>query len=389
MKKVILLVSLSLSLIQCGQKNETPLKAANIPVSLDELTVQKDRYIQQINTLTLELNQVNSAIEKLTVNEKRVLVSAIALKTSAFEHAIDIQANIKTRQNLQLYPELGGKLEKIIVKEGQEVKKGTLLAVIDDAGFQEQIDQMQLQLDLAKTTFERTARLWEQKIGSEMMYLEAKTRYEAQKKQLDQMKKQLAKAKIYAPFDGIIDEIFANQGSNVAPGMSPVLRIVNLKSMYVEADVPENYLTAITKGSKAVVEIPVLNLTLNTTIRQTGSYVQPSNRTFRIEAPLENTTGQIKPNLNAKLSVIDYINPNAILVPLRTIRENAEGENYVFVLTDPEGDNNYIAKQRFVTLGKTKNEMIEITEGISENDLLVDEGVGLLVPDQKVKRIEQ
>jgi len=389
MKKVILLVSLSLSLIQCGQKNETPLKAANIPVSLDELTVQKDRYIQQINTLTLELNQVNSAIEKLTVNEKRVLVSAIALKTSAFEHAIDIQANIKTRQNLQLYPELGGKLEKIIVKEGQEVKKGTLLAVIDDAGFQEQIDQMQLQLDLAKTTFERTARLWEQKIGSEMMYLEAKTRYEAQKKQLDQMKKQLAKAKIYAPFDGIIDEIFANQGSNVAPGMSPILRIVNLKSMYVEADVPENYLTAITKGSKAVVEIPVLNLTLNTTIRQTGSFVQPSNRTFRIEAPLENTTGQIKPNLNAKLSVIDYINPNAILVPLRTIRENAEGENYVFVLTDPEGDNNYIAKQRFVTLGKTKNEMIEITEGISENDLLVDEGVGLLVPDQKVKRIEQ
>ena len=389
MKKVILLVSLSLSLIQCGQKNETPLKAANLPVSLDELTVQKDRYIQQINTLTLELNQVNSAIEKLTVNEKRVLVSAIALKTSAFEHAIDIQANIKTRQNLQLYPELGGKLEKIIVKEGQEVKKGTLLAVIDDAGFQEQIDQMQLQLDLAKTTFERTARLWEQKIGSEMMFLEAKTRYEAQKKQLDQMKKQLAKAKIYAPFDGIIDEIFANQGSNVAPGMSPVLRIVNLKSMYVEADVPENYLTAITKGSKAVVEIPVLNLTLNTTIRQTGSYVQPSNRTFRIEAPLENATGQIKPNLNAKLSVIDYINPNAILVPLRTIRENAEGENYVFVLTDPEGDNNYIAKQRFVTLGKTKNEMIEITEGISENDLLVDEGVGLLVPDQKVKRIEQ
>ena len=389
MKKVILLVSLSLSLIQCGQKNETPLKAANLPVSLDELTVQKDRYIQQINTLTLELNQVNSAIEKLTVNEKRVIVSAIALKTSAFEHAIDIQANIKTRQNLQLYPELGGKLEKIIVKEGQEVKKGTLLAVIDDAGFQEQIDQMQLQLDLAKTTFERTARLWEQKIGSEMMFLEAKTRYEAQKKQLDQMKKQLAKAKIYAPFDGIIDEIFANQGSNVAPGMSPVLRIVNLKSMYVEADVPENYLTAITKGSKAVVEIPVLNLTLNTTIRQTGSFVQPSNRTFSIDAPLENATGQIKPNLNAKLSVIDYINPNAILVPLRTIRENAEGENYVFVLTDPEGDNNYIAKERFVTLGKTKNEMIEITEGISENDLLVDEGVGLLVPDQKVKRIEQ
>jgi RND family efflux transporter MFP subunit len=325
----------------------------------------------------------------LTVNEKIVLVTANPVKAVNFEHAIEVQANIKTRQNLQLYPEFGGKLERINVKEGQAVKKGALLAVIDDAGLQEQLEQMQLQLDLAKTTFERTERLWNQKIGSEMMYLEAKTRYEAQKKQLSQMKKQLAKSKIYAPFNGIIDEIFTNQGSNVAPGITPILRIVNLKNMYVEADVPENYMTAITKGSKALVEIPVLNQTQNTTIRQTGSFIQSSNRTFRIEAALENTNGQIKPNLNAKLSVIDYINPNAIMVPMRVLRENANGKNYVFVLTDSEGENKYIATQRFVNLGKTQNEMIEVTEGISLGDLVVDEGVGMLVANQKVERIEQ
>jgi RND family efflux transporter MFP subunit len=203
------------------------------------------------------------------------------------------------------------------------------------------------------------------------------------------MKKQLAKSKIYAPFNGIIDEIFTNQGSNVAPGITPILRIVNLKNMYVEADVPENYMTAITKGSKALVEIPVLNQTQNTTIRQTGSFIQSSNRTFRIEAALENTNGQIKPNLNAKLSVIDYINPNAIMVPMRVLRENANGKNYVFVLTDSEGENKYIATQRFVNLGKTQNEMIEVTEGISLGDLVVDEGVGMLVANQKVERIEQ
>jgi len=155
-------------------------------------------------------------------------------------------------------------------------------------------NKCKLQLDLAKTTFERTERLWNQKIGSEMMYLEAKTRYEAQKKQLSQMKKQLAKTKIYAPFNGTIDQIFTNQGANVAPGITPILRIVNLKNMYVEADVPENYIDSIvTKGVKHLVEIPVLGPNTNTTIRQTGSYIfQPSNRTFRIEARTRKSKGR-------------------------------------------------------------------------------------------------
>jgi RND family efflux transporter MFP subunit len=230
--------------------------------------------------------------------------------------------------------------------------------------------------------------LWNQKIGSEIMFLEAKTRYEAQKKQLDQMKRQLAKTKIYAPFNGTIDQVFSNEGANVAPGVTPIMRIVNLNSMYVEADIPENYLTSVTKGSKALVEIPVLGQSQNTVIRQTGSYIQPSNRTFRIEAALENPTKEIKPNLNAKLSVIDYTNSTALMIPRRIVRSNAQGQNYVFVLANPEEENQFVASQQFVELGKTKNEMIEITKGISEGELLIDEGVGLLEPNQKVKRIE-
>jgi RND family efflux transporter MFP subunit len=388
MKKVILLISLSLLLSNCGQNNEKKDDNSSIQNNLESLQSKKDELTAKINTVNLELNKINAAIEKMTINEKRVLITALDLKTVNFEHTIEIQANIKTRQNLDLYPEFVGKLNRVFIKEGQSVKKGALLAKIDDAGLQEQLDQIKLQLDLAKTTFERTERLWNQKIGSEMMYLEAKTRFEGQKKKLDQMKRQLAKTKIYAPFNGTIDQIFSNEGANVAPGITPILRIVNLNKMYVEADVPENYLTSITKGSKARVQIPVLGKSQSTLIRQIGNYIRPSNRTFRVEASLENPNKEIKPNLNAKLSIIDYINPEAIMVPRRAVRSNSQGQNYVFILSNPEGENKFIASKQFVQLGKTKNEMIEIIKGVSKGDLLIDEGVSLLEPNQKVKRLE-
>ena len=263
------------------------------------------------------------------------------------------------------------------------------MAVIDDAGLQDQLDQMKLQLELVKTTFERTQRLWDQKIGSEMMYLEAKTRFKSQQKQVAQMRNQLSKTKIYAPFSGVIDEIIARKGSTLAPGMTPIMRIVNLDNMYVESDVPENYLANITKGSLAKVSIPVLNVTQNTVVRQTGNFIQPNNRTFRVEAPIKNPTGMIKPNLNARLSIVDYSNLEALMIPFRVIRKNAKGNSFVFILTGQEENNGYIAEQRFVTLGMSKDELVEITKGVNTEDLIVDEGVSLLVTGQKVKRIEQ
>ena len=388
MKKIIYTLGISFLLINCSQEMVDTSNTNGVEgINLEELNIQKANYTQQINDLKLELEKINSAIDALGSSEKRTLITAFITETQSFEHQIEIQANIKTRQNVLIYPEFAGRLITLKVVEGQNVKKGNLLALIDDAGITDQLDQMILQLNLAKTTFERTQRLWDQKIGSEMMYLEAKTRYKAAQKQVSQIKQQLAKTKIYAPFNGVIDEIQARLGSNLIPGITPVLRIVNLNTMFAESDVPENYLSNITKGSKAKVSIPALNQIQNTEIHQTGNFITPSNRTFRVEARLENPEGLIKPNLNARLSVMDYFNPKAIMIPLRVVREDAKNQPYVFVLSKPEKDNGFTTKQRMVTLGKTKEEMVEIIDGLTTGELVVEEGVSLLVTNQKVKRI--
>ena len=388
MKKIISTLSLIFLFITCTQQNtENSDKSLSEDNNLKKLIAKRTYYTKQINDLSLELEKINSAIDALGGTEKRQLITAFKSKKQPFEHQLEVQANIKTRQNVLIYPEFAGRLIKLNVEEGQKVKKGTLLAIIEDAGLKDQLDQIKLQLDLTKTTFERTKRLWDQKIGSEMMYLEAQTRYKAAKKQVSQIRQQLAKTKIYAPFSGVIDEIPARLGSNLIPGVTPVLRIVNLNSMFAESDVPENYLPNITKGSKATVTIPALNLVQKTQVHQTGNFISATNRTFRVEARLENPEGIIKPNLNARLSIIDYYNPEAIMIPLRVIRENANGQPYVFILSNPEKDNGYTTEKRMIVLGKSKEEMIEILEGVKTDELIADEGVSLLVSNQKVKRI--
>ena len=388
MKKIIYPLSLILLFITCSQQStESSDKSLVEDNDLAELITKRTYYTKQINDLSLELENINSAIDALGGTEKRQLITAFKSKKQPFEHQLEVQANIKTRQNVLIYPEFAGRLIKLKVEEGQKVKKGTLLAIIEDAGLKDQLDQIKLQLDLTKTTFERTKRLWDQKIGSEMMYLEAQTRYKAARKKVSQIRQQLAKTKIYAPFSGVIDEIPARLGSNLIPGVTPVLRIVNLNSMFAESDVPENYLPNITKGSKATVTIPALNLVQKTQVHQTGNFISATNRTFRVEARLENPEGIIKPNLNARLSIIDYYNPEAIMIPLRVIRENANGQPYVFILSNPEKDNGYTTEKRMIVLGKSKEEMIEILEGVTIDELIADEGVSLLVSNQKVKRI--
>lgn len=263
------------------------------------------------------------------------------------------------------------------------VSKGQLLATIDDGGLNQQLSQMETQLALAKTTFERQERLWKDKIGSEIQYLQAKTNYEAQQKSVNQLKQQLEKTTITAPFSGVIDEILSEQGQVVAPGMNQLFRIINLSNMYVDAEIPENYITNIKVGTKVNVYFPVLNDTIISEVRQVGNYINPNNRTFKIEIAINNQEKMVKPNMTALLSINDYVNDSTLVLPIALLSENAEGEKYVYAIKKDSKNRKY-ADKRTVTLGKLQNGMVEILEGIKAGDAIIKEGAKLVRNEEQV-----
>ena len=388
MKKIIhALCTITLIIACSGDQSETTSNLINAK-DLNGLKTKKEEKLKILNALKAELNQINAAISDLDPSEKLPLISIFEVKPENFDHYIEIQANIKTRQNLMLYPEYNGILKKVYVEEGQKVKKGKILAKIDDAGLKNQLDQLQIQTNLSKIIYERTQRLWDKNIGSEMNLLQAKTKYESQLKTIAQLNKQLQRTQILAPFSGTIDEIVANTGANLMPGQTPVMRIVNLKKMYTEASVPERYIEQIKKGTSAIVKIPMLDREYQTTVRQTGNFINPNNRSFRVETLLPNPDEMIKPNLNCKLKINDYSNPEALMIPLRIIKENARGEKYVFKLKLDGKDQVYLTKQVFLQLGKNSMDKIEVLEGIQAGDLLVDEGAIIVENNQRVKNIK-
>ena len=388
MKKNIYTLSIAVFTLACSGDQPATTPELIAAKNLEVLKVQRASKLKKLNALKLELNQINTAIADLDPYEKLALISLIKVKTENFDHFIEIQANIKTRQNVLLYPEHSGTLKKLYVKEGQQVKKGKLLAQIDDAGLKNQLEQLQIQAELSKTTYYRTQRLWDQNIGSEMQLLQAKASYESLLKTIEQVKKQLLRTQVLAPFSGTIDEIVANIGANLLPGQTPVLRIVNLEKMYAEGNVPERYLSQIKKGTLAEVEIPILNTKFSGRIRQTGNFINPNNRSFRVETPLDNPKLMIKHNMTCKLNINNYSNPRAIMIPIRVVKENASGDKYIFKLKSEGKDQVYLTQQVFVKLGKMGLEKVEILKGLKEGDLIVDEGAILVENNQRVKNIQ-
>jgi RND family efflux transporter MFP subunit len=388
MKKIIYSLCLTSIFLACSGDQAASTQDLIASKNLKGLKTQKEKKLKSLNALKLELNQINTAISDLDPSEKLALISMFEVKPENFEHYIDIQANIKTRQNVLLYPEYNGTLKRVYVAEGQKVKKGKLLAQIDDAGLKNQLEQLEIQAKLSKTTYERTQRLWDQNIGSEMQLLQTKANYESQLKSIAQLKKQLQRTQILAPFSGTIDEIVANTGANLLPGQTPVMRIVNLQQMYTEASVPERYLREVKKGTSAKVSIPMLDREYSTTIRQTGNFINPNNRSFRVETPLPNPDEMIKPNLSCKLKINDYSNPQALMIPLRIVKENALGKKYIFKLKPGGKDQVYRTQQIFVQLGKKSSDKIEVLEGLQVGDLLVDEGATIVENNQRVKNIQ-
>ena len=390
MRKIYSLFVITVLLISCGEKKTTSIESLVSTGNLTELEAKKKEIATNLEIINKDLQAINLAISKKDTLKKLPLITAFTAKSTIFTHYLEIQGNVKTKQNILVYPEMPGILRKIFVQEGQRVTKGQLLATIDDGGLSNQVAQVEATTQLAKTTFERQKRLWEQKIGSEIQFLQTKTNYEAQTNALKQLKSQQAKASVRAPFSGVVDNIIKEPGTVIAPGQgSEIFRIVNLNNMYVEAEVPEKYIASITKNKEVKVEFSVLGKSVKSKVRQVGSFINPNNRSFKIEVPVKNQSGNIKPNLTAKLQINDYTDAEAILIPQSIISENAKGEQYIYVLKDKKLNNEAVAERLIIETGKTQGDMIEVTKNLAADTEIIMEGARSVTNGQVVKVINK
>ncbi len=385
MKKILTVLSITILFASCGQNDAKSIDKIIKDGDLKALRAKRTEVVTEQQTIADKLKQLDEAIASLDTVKKLPLVTTITAKDTLFNHFVELQGNVETKQNIVLYPEMGGILTRIYVKEGQKVSKGQLLARIDDGGLSQQLSQAEVRAQLAKTTFDRQKRLWEQKIGSEIQYLEAKTNFEAQENAVNQIKHQLAKTTINAPFSGVIDDVITEQGSVVSPGQNAVIRIVNLNNMYIETEVPERYIPSVTVGKDVEVYFPVLGKTINTKIRQVGNYINPNNRSFMVEVGVPSNGGTVKPNLTAKVKINDYTNEKAILIPQSILSENAEGDQYTYVTSSKDAQNIAEAKRVIVKTGKTQGDYIEILDGLNNGDAIISEGARSVKDGQKVK----
>ncbi|MAB48445.1 MAG: efflux transporter periplasmic adaptor subunit [Flavobacteriaceae bacterium] len=387
MKKIYSILLLSILLASCGEQKKNSVEKVLESDNLETIRKKRGELVNEQDAINEKIKLLDEKIATLDTVQHVPLITTITAKTEEFKHILELQGNVTTKDLLVITPEYNGILTNVYVKEGQQVSKGQTLAKIDDGGLSQQLAQLKIQADLAKTTYERQKRLWDQNIGSEIQYLQAKSTYESQQEAVNQMQQQIAKTVVKAPFSGTIDDVITEQGSVVAAGASPLMRIVNLNNMYIETEVPERYVTDVVKNKDVVVELPVLNKKIDTKIRQAGDVINPANRTFKVEIEVPNKDKSIKPNLTAKLKINDYTNKEAILIPQSVISENAEGEQYVYVVTNKNEKGIGNAKRVIIETGKTQGDVIEILNGLETGAEIIKEGARSVRDGQSVEVI--
>lgn len=372
MRKIIIL-AISFLLVACGGKSTDDLIKDN------DLTALKSRKTE----LQAEIAKIDAALSGNKAVESEALVSVLTVKDTVYNHYLEIQGNVDTKENVLIQPEFSGTLTALNVKAGQRVSKGQILGRVDDAGMSQQLASMENQYALAKTTFERQKNLWDKKIGSEIQYLQAQTQMISAQKAVAQMRAQVAKTLIRAPFSGTIDEVFVERGQVVAPSPQGLMRIVNLSNMYVSTTVPETYIGKLKVGTTVDVFLTSLGKTYKGKVRQVGSFINPNNRSFGIEVSVPNPENLLRPNQVAKLKIIDYTANNAVVVPTNVVQEDGEKNKFVFVATNINGKK-AIAKKVIVKVGKSSDNVTEILSGLSANDVVVTEGVNTISDGMKL-----
>lgn len=352
-------VAIVISVISCSQ----PDKKAE----LAKLQKQRDELNSQIQKLQAEIAATDTTV---SVNKKSKQVSVMEVKPASFQHFIEVQGRIDGEENVDVYPEAMGAVESVNVVNGQRVSKGQVLARLNDAAIREQLKGLESSYQFVKETFEKQERLWNQKIGSEMQYLQAKSQKESLESQLAATRKQLEMMTITSPINGTVEDVGVKIGQTASPAM-PAFRVMNFSSLKVEADVAEAYSKKITVGDEVIVYFPDLEKEISAKVSTASRYINPVNRTFQVEVKLNQSPEGVKANMVTVLKIVDYSVKNATVIPVNFIQTDPKG-NFVYVAVN-EG-NQAISKKAYVKQGMSYNGMVEVTEGLQTGDKVISAG---------------
>lgn len=369
MKQIFAIFTAVVLLASCGQPDPK--------AELAKLKAEKTQIEEKIKALEEEIAKTDTT---KAGKIKDVIVTAIA--PSSFKHYIDVQGIVDADENVSIMPTMAGNVTKIYVNEGDNVKAGQLLAEIDNDIYVKQLNSLQPQLTLATDLFNRQKRLWDQKIGSEVQFLQAKTQKESIEKQIETIQEQIELTRIKSPINGTVDYVGLKLGQLAAPGAMPAFRVVNMNKLKVKANISETYASRVKKGNPVALYFPDLNKEIPSTVSFAARVIDPMTRTFVTEASLSSASGEFHPNMIAILKVIDYQNDSALVVPINLI-QNSENESFIFTAEIKDGKK--IARKKAVTIGRVYNGNAEITSGLNDKDLIITTGASDLADGIEIK----
>lgn len=346
---LILALTVIIALTACGTKDKKK--------ELEKL--KKDMAALQIKIETLEKETGgDSTLAKST----EVQIKKLALEV--YKNYIEVQGKVDADENVSISSEMPGTVNKINVKVGDVVRAGQILAETDNKALLQGLSEMQSGLDFANTLYDKQKNLWDQKIGTEVQFLQAKNTRDGVEKKMASLQEQIRMSRVISPINGTVDAVDIKLGQAIAPGM-PAIRVVNFNNLKVKAEIAESYASKIKKGSEVIVRFPDMNDSIVSTINFAARSIGALNRTFNVEVLLDNKK-EYHPNMVARLSISDYQSPSpTIVVPVNTLQKDETGAYYVFIA------NGNTAKKTVVKVGKKYSGRAEILSGLSAGDDLI------------------
>ena len=356
-----------------------------IPESLEDKKAMLKEKRSELSTLEKEVGKLEIAIteQDSSIEKVAILVNAQEIARSDFFRYVTIQGNVTAEDLFDASAEIGGRIISLKVKEGDAVRAGQLIAEIDPEAIQKQKRELEITLNLATTVFEKQQNLWNQNIGSEIQFLEAKNNKERLEQNIELLDLQLAKTKVYAPAAGIVEHLILQMGELASPGM-PIIQILNTDQLKATVAVPENYVAVIDRGETVKVTIPALNLEHNLRVSSIGRTIHPANRTFEVEVNLPRNR-QLKPNLLAEMRIVDFMAENVVVVPMNLVQQEVSGAKYVLIVEEKE-DGNY-AKRQTVEIGEVGDGEAIVTKGLSGGEQIITEGARGLADGELIEVI--